>query len=236
MFCRVLSFLKIPYNKKNQDSRPDIKFKYLTKDKKSRRLKEVFSNLPRFETKRLILRRIEESDYEDMFEYSADAEVTKYLTWKPHANIEETKNYLADLQKKYNDGKFFDWGIVYKETGKLIGTCGFTSININKNICEAGYVLAKNYWGMGIMSEALECVMDFAFNYFGFDKVEARFLEGNDNSKKVMQKAGMTYDRTERNGMHVKGEFKTVYTYSITQNAFEIRKNSLNKILLNKIN
>jgi len=238
MFCKILSFLKIPYNKKNQDGDDDIKleFKYLTKEKKNKKLKEVFSNLPRFETRRLILRRIDETDCQDMFEYSADREVTKFLTWKPHENINETKDYLIDLQKKYDGGKFFDWGLVYKETGKLIGTCGFTSINLNKNICEVGYVLAKNYWGMGLMPEALECVIDFAFGYFGFDKVEARFLDGNIKSEKVMMKAGMIFDRTERNGMHVKGEYKTVHTYSITKTAFDMKKTSVNKIMLNKIN
>ena len=237
MFHRVFSFfnLKIPRNHiKNADG--NIQFKYLTKEKKNKRLKEIFANPPRLETRRLILRRIEEKDYEDMFEYSADSDVTKYLTWQPHVNIGETKTYAADLQKKYDSGKFFDWGLVSKEDGKLIGTCGFTSINLNQNTCEVGYVLTKRYWGRGLMPEAVECVINFAFDYFGFDKVEARFLDGNEQSKKVMLKTGMTFEKTEHNVFHVKGEYKTVHTYSITRNAFEIRKNALNKIVLNKVN
>jgi ribosomal-protein-alanine N-acetyltransferase len=243
MFHKVFSFLGIPYKDKRNDSNANgnaggvkIQFKYLTKDKKNKRLKEVFSNLPRFETRRLILRRIEERDCGDMFEYSADENVTRYLTWQPHTNISETKNYLSDLQKKYDSGRFYDWGLVYKEDGRLVGTCGFTSINLNKNTCEVGYVLAKKYWGRGLMPEALECVMDFAFDYFGFDKVEARFLDGNEKSKKVMLKAGMIFEKTEHNVFYIKSEYKTVHTYSITKSAFETRKNALNKIVLNKIN
>jgi len=208
----------------------------MTKEKKSKKLKEIFSNLPRFETKRLIMRRIDENDCEDMFEYSIDSDVTRYLTWQPHSDINETKIYIADVQKKYETGKFFDWGLEYKQDGKFIGTCGFTSININKNTCEVGYVLSKNYWGMGLMPEALECIMDFAFNYFGFDKIEARFLEGNANSKKVMEKAGMICEKIDRNAMHIKGEYRTIHTYSITKEKFESRKTELNKIVLNKIN
>ena len=234
MFHKVFSFLRLPRVNKNHSA--EIDFKYLAKEKKSKKLKEVFANLPRVETKRLILRRIESRDCEDMFEYSADLDVTKYLTWQPHTNLTETKNYLADVQKKYENGKFFDWGLVYKPDGRFVGTCGFTTININQNTCEVGYVLSKKYWGMGLMPEALDCVMDFAFNYFGFDKIEARFLEGNTNSQKVMVKVGMTCEKIDRNVMHVKGESRTVHTYSITREQFEARKNAANKIVLNRIN
>ena len=106
MFHKVFSFFRMPRANKN-DGGAEIEFKYMTKEKKYRKLKEVFSNLPRFETKRLILRRIEDEDYEEMFEYSSDPDVTKYLTWQPHANFGETRNYIADLQKKYDGGKFF---------------------------------------------------------------------------------------------------------------------------------
>ena len=205
-------------------------FSFFTNDKKSKRLKEIFSNIPRFETDRLILRRIEDKDSADMFEYSADVDVTKYLLWRPHLSIGETKKYIAELQKKYNNGVFYDWGMVYKQDGRFVGTCGFTSVDISKNMCEVGYVLSKKYWGMGLMPEALERIMEFAFGYLGFDKIEARFLEGNARSKKVMEKAGMVYEKTQQRGLYVKDGYKTVYTYSITKEAFESRKNSKQKL------
>ena len=194
------------------------------KEKKSRRIKEVFSNIPRFETERLILRKIREIDYIDMHEYSADSDVTRYLTWRPHANLSETKSYTNDLQKRYNAGKFFDWGLVHKEDGKFIGTCGLTTINLNRNVCEIGYVLAKKYWGRGLIPEALELVMDFAFVYLGFERIEGRFLEGNINSCRVMQKMGMVPDKVESNAFRINGEYTTVYNYYITREMFESRK------------
>lgn len=212
------------YNEYKEYEQYEMDFKNMNKDKKIKKIKEVFANIPRFETNRLILRRIKESDYIDIYEYSSDLEVTKYLTWYPHANLKESKEYASYLQKRYDSGKFFDWGLIYKPDGKFIGTCGFTSINVNNNSCEVGYVLSKKYWGMGIIPEALECVMEFAFNYFGFDKVEARYLEGNANSKRVMQKAGMVLEKIDYNILHVKGEYKTVHTYYITNEMFEYRK------------
>ena len=197
------------------------------KDKKAQKIKEVFMNIPRFETERLILRRIREIDYIDMHEYSADADVTRYLTWQPHKSLSETKNYTNDLQKRYNAGKFFDWGIVYKADGKFIGTCGLTTINLNTNSCEIGYVLAKQYWGMGLIPESLEIIMDFAFNSLEFERIEGRFLEGNVNSHRVMQKMGMVFEKVEHNAFYVNGEYKTVHRYYITRQMFESKKYAL---------
>ena len=197
-------------------------FKYLTKEKKVDKLKEFFSDIPVFETRRLILRRIEKSDCYDMYEYSSDVEVTKFLTWKPHLHVNETREYIDDIIKRYKNGKFYDWGLVYKPDKKFIGTCGFTTVNLNQNICEVGYVLSKKYWNKGLITEALEHIIDLAFEYFGFDKVEARFFEGNIASKKVMLKSGMTFEKTDKNQWHIKGEYKTVHTYSITKEVYEI--------------
>jgi len=226
MFCKVLSFLKKPDFKKAgcEPAEEEPEFKYLAKSKKSKRLKEIFSAIPKFETKRLVLRRIEEGDYAGMFEYSADLDVTKFLVWKPHATIDETKKHIAELQKRYENGQFYDWGMVYKENGSFVGTCGFTSFDLSRNICEVGYVLSKNYWGMGLMPEALDPIMEFAFGYLGFEKIEARFLDGNARSKKVMEKVGMIHEKTEHKGIFVKDGYKTVYTYSISREAFESRR------------
>jgi ribosomal-protein-alanine N-acetyltransferase len=220
MFRKIFSFFGSSNTKK--DDTP--KLSSVDKEKKALKIKKVFSNIPSFETQRPILRRIREIDYIDMYEYSADADVTRYLVWHPHKTLDETKSYAKDLQKRYDTGKFFDWGVVFKEDGKLIGTCGLTTVNVNKNSCEVGYVLAKKYWGMGLIPEALELVMDFAFTYLEFDRIEARFFEGNANSLRVMQKMGMVFDRIDYNLFNIKGGPKNVHNYYITREMFEARK------------
>ena len=231
MFRRIISFFKTPDFSEADNDGVEIEFKYLTKDRKRKKLKEIFSNLPRFETKRLVLRRVEFRDCESMFEYSSDPEVAKYLSWTPHRSITETRDYINNIQKKYENGQFFDWGLVCKSNGEFIGTCGFTSVNLNRNTCEIGYVLSKKYWGMGFVPEAVEVIMDFAFGYMGVDKVEGRFIEGNVKSMRVMQKVGMTFEKSEHNVLYLHGQYRTICTYSITRNTFENRKNALNKIV-----
>ena len=217
MFDKVLSFFRgCTYDgKDNMTALKDI-----SKEKKGKKIKEIFSNVPVLETQRLILRRIRVSDYSDMYEYSSDYEVTRYLTWHPHKSVDDSKEYTEYLQKRYNDGKFFDWGLEHKDSKKFVGTCGFTTINLNNNQAEVGYVLSRKYWGQGLIPEALSSIMDFGFNYIGFDKIEARFLDGNEKSRRVMQKMGMSFEKKMYNSLHIKGEYKTVHTYAVSREAF----------------
>ncbi|MBP5245099.1 MAG: GNAT family N-acetyltransferase [Clostridia bacterium] len=180
----------------------------------------TFKNLPKLETERLILCKITEDYAEDMFEYASDADVTKYLTWYPHSSVTETRRYIQLLQKKYNEGVFHDFGILLKENGKFIGTCGYTSIDYKENTAEIGYVLSKEYWGREIMPEAVKELMKFGFEKLGFSGYNAKCMEGNDASTKVMSKCGMTFEGMYRHSMYIKGEFKNIIVYKITKEEF----------------
>ena len=183
-------------------------------------LRQVFANPPHIETPRLLLRKMLVSDAMDMYEYSREPIITQYLTWHPHTSYEQTRDYLKYLQKKYADGSFYDWGIQYKADGKFIGTCGFTSIDLANNSAEVGYVLSNKYWGAGLMPEAVMSVLHFGFTTFGFNKIVGKFMNGNDNSCKVMQKCGMTFERTMKNSMFIKGEYKTIHIFSVNKERF----------------
>ena len=99
--------------------------------------------MKRIETKRLILRRFTLEDAEDMFNgWCNDPEVTRFLTWPPHGNVEVTKNILKDWISEYENGDYFNWAMELKETGKIVGnispflaflTCiNFLSFNSSK--------------------------------------------------------------------------------------------------------
>ena len=91
---------------------------------------KIFVNIPRLETERLVLRKIEPKDYEGVFDYAKDPKVTKYLLWTEHESIYFTKAYLKEVQRHYKKHNFFDWGITLKGEDRVIGTCGFSSFNI----------------------------------------------------------------------------------------------------------
>lgn len=184
------------------------------------KVKEIFANPPTLETERLKLVKISPEHAEDMYEYSCDPDVTRYLTWSCHSSAKETERYIKLLQKKYTAGVFNDWGLIHKESGKFIGTCGFTSFDYEKGTAEIGYVLSKDYWGMGLAAEAARCVMEFGFDVFGLSGFCAKCMEGNDASMRVMQKVGMSFENIYKNGMFIKGAYKTIIVYSVTKEKY----------------
>ena len=179
-----------------------------------------FRKNPRLETERLILRKISPSDAADMYEYACRPETSRYLLWSPHPYYSYTSELTRFLQKEYAEGRFFDFAVIWKEKMKMIGTAGFTSVD-DKNLCiEVGYVLSPDYWGKGIATEALGAVINFAFCELGANRVEAKYMAGNEASLKVMRKCGMTFEGIQRGKLLVKGEFRDIGVCSILKDEY----------------
>ncbi len=175
----------------------------------------VFSRLPELYSDRLTLRRLEEMDAPDMYEYASRPDVTRYLTWKPHPDRAYTRDYLKYISNRYSAGMFYDWAIVYEPDCKMIGTCGFTCFHCTSDCAEVGYVINPDYWGRGIASEALEMILRFGFSELKLHRIEARFMQGNEPSRHVMEKAGMTFEGYLREAMLIKDNYVTVGVCSI---------------------
>lgn len=181
---------------------------------------KIFRDPPVLTTKRLILRKMLKRDSADMFEYAQLPEVTKYLLWEPHENERYTQHYLSYIQSRYRAGDFFDWAVTLADNGKMIGTCGFTRFNTEANSAEVGYVLNPAYWGYGIAPEAVTRVMYFGFHDLALHRIEARYMAGNDRSRRVMEKVGMKFEGMSRESMLVKGSYVSIGTCAVLSNDF----------------
>ena len=181
---------------------------------------KLFIKIPTLTTERLTLRRLMVRDDADMYEYSKNKEVTEYLTWDAHPDVSYTREYLQYLGSHYNIGDFFDWAVVLDSEDKMVGTCGFTRFDYNNNSGEIGYVINPAYWGRGIAVEAVNAVMEFGFESLKLNRIEAKFIEGNSASMRVMEKAGMQFEGYNRRAMLIKGEYKTIGVYSILRDEY----------------
>jgi len=184
-------------------------------------LSNLFKKIPDLSTERLLLRKIKITDAPDMYEYSKDPDVTKYLLWDPHPNIEHTRNYVDYLQDRYRDGKYYDWAIVEKKSGKMIGTCGFSAISAEHRCAEVGYVLNPAFRGKGYAGEALSAVLEFAFRRMQLNRVEAKCVSENESSERVMQKVGMQYEGIARSALFIKGQFRDIKIYAILRDEYQ---------------
>lgn len=177
---------------------------------------EVFSKIPTFETEHLIIRPMRMFDAFDMYEYARMPETSTFLTWGPHTDIEYTKNYLAFVISKYKAGEFYDWAVTLKgEENKMIGTCGFSRIDFSNDVGEIGYVINPDFQGNGYATEAVRAIMRFGFEKLDFNRIEAKFIIGNDASLAVMQKCGMQYEGMARGAMLIKGRYRDIGTCAI---------------------
>ena len=151
------------------------------------------------ETPRLILRRAQIEDAELMFRnWANDADVTKYLTWPPHENLEVTKKLLASWVESYEEDDYYQWMIVLKEIGEPVGSISVVRQNDRVEEAEIGYCIGKRWWHQGIVSEALSAVIEYLFVEVGMNRVAARHDPNNPHSGGVMRKCGMKYEGTNR--------------------------------------
>ena len=130
----------------------------------------------RLETERLVLRRFVTGDAEAMFRnWASDPEVTKYLTWPVHGNVDVTRAVLKDWTAAYASQNYYQWAIVLKENGESpIGGISAVNLNDDLSIVQIGYCLGQRWWHRGIMSEALKAVIDFFFYEVGANRIESR--------------------------------------------------------------
>ena len=140
------------------------------------------------ETERLILRAFKESDAKLMFNnWASDDRVTKYLTWKSHENIENTITICKLWEEQSKEKDNYLWAIVLKENNNPIGSIGLVELFEETRCGEIGYCIGYDYWGKGIIKEAIEAVVKY-LKLAGFVRLQAVHDVKNPNSGKVLLK------------------------------------------------
>ncbi len=147
-------------------------------------------------TERLILRKWNESDAEDLYRYAKDPEVGPIAGWPAHQSIDESKDVIRNV---FNGKEAY--AICLKTDNKVIGAIelklkGHTDLTEREDECELGYWLGKPFWGQGIMPEAAREILRHAFEDIGMQKVWCGYYDGNTKSKRVQEKCGFRYQWT----------------------------------------
>lgn len=184
----------------------------------------IFSKIPTLETERLILRKMLVSDADDVYAYSCRDDVTEYLTWTPHQNLAYTADYLRYIGQRYSVGDYFNWAVVEKKSGRVIGSCGFTRFDFPNDAGEIGYVFNPDFGSQGYATEAAREVLRFGFVALKLHRIEAKYLKGNERSGLLLERLGMNFEGERREAMLVKGAYRTVGTYSMLAREYS-RKN-----------
>jgi RimJ/RimL family protein N-acetyltransferase len=152
-------------------------------------------------------------DAESIFSgYAQDPAVVKYLIWRPHKSVSDTREFLEQCIDGWQKAANFPYIISRRSDDKLMG---MIEIGLDGGV---GYVLAKDYWGQGYMTEALKVIVDLAVRQSNMPKIWAHCDVENPASARVMQNAGMKLEGVlPRHTIHpnVSDEPRDMLSYSI---------------------
>ena len=163
------------------------------------------------ETPRLLLRAFREEDAADFFSYASVPGVGEMAGWKHHERLEDTRRVLGMFLTEKNV-----FALVHKEDGRVIGSLGLHVADTqgtpyeDKRCKEIGYVLSKAYWGKGLMPEAVGEVIRYCFEELGAELLTVGHFEGNEQSRRVIEKCGFTFLRQYHSAKHGKDVFDYV--------------------------
>ena len=172
------------------------------------------------ETERLILRNINNSDAEDIFEYAQNPDVGPNAGWEPHKSIEESRAIMKAIFLRKNNA----FGIVNKENNKLIGTIGLIKDPKRDNpmAMMLGYSLSKDYWDRGIMSEASKAIIEYGFNELGLEMITCCCYSYNKRSKRVIEKCGFIHEGIIRGAeIRYDGKILDYESFSLAKNEWK---------------
>ena len=145
------------------------------------------------ETKRLVLRAFTQGDLDDFYEYASVEGVGEMAGWKHHESKEESQEIL----NLFIEGDI-SFAICFKENGKVIGSIGVEKYKREESLTEfdgyygreIGFVLSKEYWGKGLMPEAVNALIHYLFNDLNLDFLVGGYYDFNVQSKRVQEKCG----------------------------------------------
>jgi ribosomal-protein-alanine N-acetyltransferase len=179
------------------------------------------TEVPVLTTENLILRAIDEKDLAGLFAIFSSEPVMKFMDVERFTNISEAAQMVTFFREKLSIGEGIRWAICLKDNDQLIGTCGFHHISPTHYKCEIGYDLLPDFWGKGIMTNALHAILQFGFEQMNFNRIEAIVDPINTKSYALLDRLGFQREGLHRQSFFEKGRFVDVYIYSMLQGDYK---------------
>jgi len=175
----------------------------------------AFTHFPVLTTPRLVLRDIRMSDAEAFFAILSDAEVMRFYGSEPHQFIEQSQAFVLRQQGFYAQGESIRWVITRQGDDHAIGSCGLFHFDEGFHHAEVGYDLHRDFWGQGIMAEAVAAILSYGFTELGLHRVEANIDIANERSKGLLLKLGFTYEGILRQRFVFRDQFEDEHYFGL---------------------
>lgn len=174
-----------------------------------------FEHFPQLETKRLLLRKPEVGDAAAIQYIRSHAKAMRYMDSRKHENIEDSESFILENLERYALKKGIFWALLYQPLGEFIGDLAIWKIDRKNSRGEIGYTLNPDFWGKGLMTEALTAVINFGFNDLQLHSFEANINPDNENSRRLLTKLGFKKEAYFRENYYYDGKYLDSEIYSL---------------------
>ena len=174
-----------------------------------------FNGFPLLETERINYRQITIDDTEDFFELRTNKEVIKYTDHAPMKNMQEAMDMIERISASFKNNDGVAWVMQSKETEKTIGHITFWRIIKEHHRAEIGYNMFPQYWGKGLMTEAIKKIIKFGFTEMKLHSIEANVNPNNLLSIKLLERVGFIREAYFKENYFFNGKFLDSVIYSL---------------------
>jgi [ribosomal protein S5]-alanine N-acetyltransferase len=164
--------------------------------------------LPTLDAPRVRLRWLTDEDVDALFTVYSDERMMRYWSTPAMKERAEAHALLERIRRNFADKSGFQWGVVRKEDGRLLGTCTLFHVDPANMKAEIGYGLGSRYWNQGFMGEALTALIGYAFGSLKLRRLEADVDPRNESSVRILGRMGFRREGLLRERWNVGGEIQ----------------------------
>ena len=177
----------------------------------------IFEIYPNLETERLLLTEIKDEDAKRYHDIRTNSRVIKFMDRDPDKDVEETLKKLREITKARLENKSVNWGLRQKTTGEMIGDLGIWRLDNKHFRGEIGYSMHPDFYGKGLMTEALNRVLDYAFQDAKFHSLEANTHPDNERSIALLKRVGFKQEAYFTENYYYNGKFGDSRIFSLLE-------------------
>lgn len=175
---------------------------------------DVFDTFPILKTERLTLRDIRLEDAGEILSMRANGNVNRFIARPQMEEITQAKELVGRVRQAYEDRKAIAWAGLLRDSGAIIGTCGFNNIDLPNLHAEIGGELNVQFWGKHIAAEAVKAIVDFGFGTFGLHTIEAKVSPENRGAIFLLEQLGFEKEAHFKDRVYYDGSFSDLAVYT----------------------
>jgi ribosomal-protein-alanine N-acetyltransferase len=174
-----------------------------------------FTPFPTITTERLTLREITDEDLPEIFYQRSDPQIMKYIDRAPAQSMDDAQRFITVVKTALASNDGITWGIVLKDSSKLIGNIGLWRIIKEHHRAELGYALHPEHQSRGYATEAMKAVLQYGFGSMQLHSVEANVNPSNVASIKLLERNGFVKEAHFKEDFYFDGKFLDSAIYSL---------------------